>query len=143
MFVLLLLRHCPSSSTWPLSHEQNAVTVTTPSGNYRWDFSQGVPPDIVYAHFIPALNFTIYARPFKPLSATDVPFWIDISTYGMNVARCGQISGRQQCLGIATIYGFEWTPKNDNDLNEGILWASNGEPNDMGDDVFESWEFEF
>jgi hypothetical protein len=144
MTLVVLFELAASFSTWPMTWEQSAVTVTTSDlTNFRWDFNDPNYQKLFTNTFTRAgNNITFYVRAFSSLTSQERPPG-SAYPYGVNSMRCGQISGQFRCLPLSNIFDYEWTPKSDSNLGAGIVWESNGEPNYIGNDQFEDWEMEF
>jgi hypothetical protein len=135
-----------AASRWPMSYEEDAVTVVTDDGNYRWDFSWAKTDigDRVY-ELGGFGNTTFYFRVFRALRAQDFPTNPTIDQFSTNVVRCqlSPITTRQQCVSLSNVYDFQFRPKDDDNLDLGLYWVSDGEPFYVANNEFEDWEVEF
>ena len=136
MFVeLLALALC--GSTKPMTWEQCAVTID----NLRWNVAITEVSHTLYEHKSDIDGWHFYVRMCEPLKESDLPDYYNITLVGANAVRCNDTA--KICYPFASIYDFEWTPKNPSDLSQGVIWESDGIPNMVGIDKWEDWEMEF
>ena len=121
-----------------MTFEQCAVTIK----DRRWDFSDSPIRDKIYKKTHPVFkDMSFILKLCDQLLERDIPGYGYTNRLGTNAILCN--STAQKCYELSSIYDFEWTPKIDENLSWGLIWESNGEPNEVEPDEWMDWEVEF